>query len=166
MDSELVSRLEDLSTSITSHNSQSINPTDVNQELERELQQVRAVNQSISSVVDSISISELNLEKVVKSTLNVDELLNRYISILSQTNHTKRLILDESWRGSTVDDAAHRARLQELQQSAEELRKLKEAKLLQAEAAEKKRLELVEAKRKRDEILQKRIYGNKPVRKK
>ncbi|KAK9476008.1 DASH complex subunit Duo1-domain-containing protein [Lipomyces japonicus] len=129
--------------------------------LEIELQQVRAVNATITNVLESITSAESNLDRVVSTTKNVDNLLNLWIQILSQAEHIQRLAFDPKWEGATKDEELHKARIvaiaeQHAQAKIEAERKAKEAVLLS-----QKRKEQEEAKRKKDALLQKRIYGNK-----
>ncbi|KAK9385061.1 DASH complex subunit Duo1-domain-containing protein [Lipomyces mesembrius] len=129
--------------------------------LRQELEQVRSVNASITAVLDSITVAESNLEKVVTTTTNVDSLLNLWMRILSQTEHTQRLIFDPKWEGATKDEHLHQTRLAAIAAQQAQAKAQAEKRAQEMAAATQKREEAEEQKRKRDAVVQKRIYGNK-----
>ncbi|KAK9490582.1 DASH complex subunit Duo1-domain-containing protein [Lipomyces doorenjongii] len=129
--------------------------------LRQELEQVRSVNASITAVLDSITVAESNLEKVVTTTTNVDSLLNLWMRILSQTEHTQRLIFDPKWEGATKDEHLHQTRLAAIAAQQAQAKAQAEKRAQEMAAATQKRKEAEEQKLKRDAIVQKRIYGNK-----
>ncbi|KAK9486708.1 DASH complex subunit Duo1-domain-containing protein [Lipomyces starkeyi] len=129
--------------------------------LRHELEQVRSVNASITAVLDSIRVAESNLEKVITTTTNVDSLLNLWMRILSQTEHTQRLIFDPKWEGATKDEHLHQIRLAAIAAQQAQAKAQTEKRAQEIAAANQKRKEAEEQKLKRDAMVQKRIYGNK-----
>ncbi|KAK7203333.1 DASH complex subunit Duo1-domain-containing protein [Myxozyma melibiosi] len=126
-----------------------------------ELEQVKAMNASIDTVLDSIRVAESNLDRVTRTTRNVDSLLDLWIRILSQTEHTQRLVFDSEWEGATKDEQLHQARLIALAAQQAQARANAERRAQEAALANQKKKEAEELKRRRDAVLQKRIYGNK-----
>ncbi|KAJ8100865.1 DASH complex subunit Duo1-domain-containing protein [Lipomyces tetrasporus] len=129
--------------------------------LYQELEQVRAVNGSIAAVLDSIVVAESNLEKVVATTKNVDSLLNLWTRILSQAEHTQRLVFDPKWEGATKDEQLRQQRLAAIAAQQAQAKAQAEKRAQEMAAASQRRKDAEEQKRKRDATLQKRIYGNK-----
>ncbi|KAK9235128.1 DASH complex subunit Duo1-domain-containing protein [Lipomyces kononenkoae] len=127
----------------------------------QELEQVRSVNASITAVLDAITVAESNLEKVVTTTRNVDSLLNLWMRILSQTEHTQRIIFDPKWEGATKDEQLHQVRLAAMAAQQAQAKAQAERRAQEMAAAAEKQKQADEKKQKRDATLQKRIYGNK-----
>ncbi|KAK9365577.1 DASH complex subunit Duo1-domain-containing protein [Lipomyces kononenkoae] len=127
----------------------------------QELEQVRSVNASVTAVLDAITVAESNLEKVVTTTRNVDSLLNLWMRILSQTEHTQRLIFDPKWEGVTKDEQLHKVRLAAIAAQQAQAKAQAERRAQEMAVAAEKQKKTEEKKQKRDAMLQKRIYGNK-----
>lgn len=133
------------------------------QTLIAELDQVRQVNDVMEGVLESIDTAEVNLETVLTTTKNANKVLDTWVSILSQTEHTKNLLFNEQWHGATKDDELQQEREVALQQKREKERQERERKQREQEVARKKQHELDERKRLKNEAMQRRIYGRRAV---
>ncbi|KAI5805531.1 DASH complex subunit Duo1 [Peziza echinospora] len=71
--------------------------------LRAELAGVRQINKVIEGVIGSLDKAKANMETVASTVNNADKLLNLWIRILSQTEHTQRLILNGHWEGASKD---------------------------------------------------------------
>ena len=133
------------------------NPEDA---LKTELASVRAINESIETVIKTLgkakqnmgvsaipspnSAEEADLPKTVSDTVSdASTLLNTWTRILSQTEHNQRLILDPAWRGSTQDlqDAENETLQRQLlaERKAVEEERRKEERRRRAEDEERQR---------------------------
>ncbi|KAL7946108.1 DASH complex subunit Duo1 domain-containing protein [Trichoderma barbatum] len=119
-------------------------PLDRDAMLRRELEGVRSINRVIEGVIGTLQRTGSNMDSVSKTVSNASALLNTWTSILSQTEHNQRLILDPTWKGATND-------LAEIE--AEALRKQQEEARKAAEEQERK--EEVRRRREEDELRRK-----------
>ncbi|KAK9465816.1 DASH complex subunit Duo1-domain-containing protein [Lipomyces arxii] len=162
----LSASLQKLAVSLNESHSEHTSSANAREErLLQELDQIRSVNETITAVLDSISVAESNLEKVVATTKNVDSLMSLWIRILSQTEHTQRVIFDPKWEGSSKDEQLHQQRLAELAEKQAQALAQAQLQAQQQAAATQQRKETEEHLRTREATLQKRIYGTKGLRK-
>lgn len=120
--------------------------------LEREFNQVRQVNQVLEGVIESLNITETNLETVLTATQNADRLLSNWISILSQTHHTRSLLLDsDHWSGLT-NDIEQQEREVILEQERRRDQQLREKQEEEERERERVRRELEREVREKDEV--------------
>ncbi|CAN6672180.1 hypothetical protein TRVA0_045S01244 [Trichomonascus vanleenenianus] len=137
------------------------NSGDRNRILEAELEQVRQVNDVMEGVIESIETAELNLGTVLQTAKNADKLLDMWIKIMSQTEHTQKLLFTPQWQGSTKDDELQHEREIILAQKREQQRLEQERKRKEEELRAKKAQEAAERKKQRDEIMRRRVYGRR-----
>ncbi|EOO03681.1 putative dash complex subunit duo1 protein [Phaeoacremonium minimum UCRPA7] len=71
--------------------------------LKRELEGVRNINEVIEGVIGTLERAKGNMGTVSQTVTNASTLLNTWARILSQTEHSQRLILDPNWKGATQD---------------------------------------------------------------
>jgi len=71
--------------------------------LQEELRSVRGVNRAIENIIESLNKSRDNMNAVHQSVQSASSLLEKWTRILSQTEHSQRLILDPNWHGATQD---------------------------------------------------------------
>ncbi|KAF8468816.1 DASH complex subunit Duo1-domain-containing protein [Kalaharituber pfeilii] len=94
--------------------------------LRAELAGVQQINKVIEGVIGSLEKARANMETVASTVNNANTLLNLWIRILSQTEHTQRLLLSGHWEGATKDladiEAEALARAQEAERRREEER--------------------------------------------
>jgi hypothetical protein len=79
--------------------------------LKKELEGVRQLNQVMEGVIGAMTKAKDNMDvtssmscliQAVGATVeNADRLLDIWIKVLSQSEHTQRLLLDGKWQGST-----------------------------------------------------------------
>ena len=104
---EEVLRIEDLTVSSKDDSDQD----ERGDALRKELEGVRNLNRVIEGVIAAMTKAKDNLDvvvlfryiltKTVGTTVeNADRLLDIWIKILSQAEHTQRLVLDGKWQGS------------------------------------------------------------------
>ncbi|KAL7267033.1 hypothetical protein RUND412_010396 [Rhizina undulata] len=118
-------------------------PSAVDQEvrdeaLRVELAGVRQLNKVVEGVVASLKKSKENMEAVSTTVDNANKLLDHWIRILSQTEHTQRLIFNGRWEGGTQDLAAIEAEALAKAQAAERRKEQERARraALERQAAE------------------------------
>ncbi|KIV96980.1 hypothetical protein PV10_00790 [Exophiala mesophila] len=120
------------------------------QELRRELEHVRKVNQAIEGVIESLGKAKNNMTTVNKTVNAASTLLNTWTRILSQTEHNQRLILDPEWQGASQDIADMEEEVQEKQRAAQrreaEEQERKNAAAKRAEEEEKRRADAMASK--------------------
>lgn len=131
------------------------------QTLEAELEQVRQVNDVMDGVNEAIEKSESDLDVVLNTVQNTDKLLDMWVKILSQTEHTQKLLSDPNWQGLTRDDELQAEREAALARK-EEQERLEKERRQQQEAVRRKREEDMNQRRKlKEETMQRRIYGRR-----
>lgn len=133
--------------------------------LERELSELKSLNESMEGIIRSFQTSSENLLKLHITSDSSINLLNRWVRILSQTNSTKERLIN-----------ANNGNLKDKQQLTEEEYEENVAKMNKlAEAVQQKKLEItnaeIEARRvaeeeervlqERREAMQRRLYGRK-----
>ncbi|BFZ65184.1 hypothetical protein YB2330_006347 [Saitoella coloradoensis] len=78
-----------------------ISPRDAH--LQAELAGVRALNNTIKTVLSSLQATESNMTHVAETVHSTNRLLDLWIRVLSQADHTQRLLLDSRWQGASAD---------------------------------------------------------------
>ncbi|KAG5519887.1 hypothetical protein PMAC_000164 [Pneumocystis sp. 'macacae'] len=71
--------------------------------LRRELESVQNLNKIIEKTVSGLTKAQENMEIVDKTVKDADKLLELWIKILNQTEHTQQLVLNKRWHGATKD---------------------------------------------------------------
>ncbi|KAI5858559.1 DASH complex subunit Duo1-domain-containing protein [Tricharina praecox] len=112
--------------------------------LRAELRGVQQVNGVIEGVLSSLGKAKDNMETVSSTVENANNLLNLWIKILSQTDHTQRLLQSRHWEGASKEleniQAETQAKQREVQRRAEEARERAAARERDAAATEARRL--------------------------
>ncbi|ANB15402.1 DASH complex subunit DUO1 [Sugiyamaella lignohabitans] len=158
---DLANSLESFKTSTTSAKHKTLVGHERQTALNAELDQVRQINGLVQDVLQSVNHTNSNLESALISSTNSNQLLDMWVRILSQTEHTQRLLSNRNWQGQTKDEQliAERA-LEKARQ--EELERQKREQLRQLELENQRREQiLAEKRRAKEELLQKRIYGKR-----
>ncbi|KAI0129486.1 DASH complex subunit Duo1-domain-containing protein [Xylariales sp. AK1849] len=73
--------------------------------LQRELSGVRQINELIEGVIGTLERARGNMGTVSKTVNTASTLLNTWTRILSQTEHSQRLLLNPDWKGASQDMA-------------------------------------------------------------
>ncbi|KAG5440190.1 hypothetical protein PCANB_001759 [Pneumocystis canis] len=69
----------------------------------KELESVKNLNKVIENAISGLSKAQKNMELVELVVNDTDKLLEKWIKILNQAEHTQRLILNKKWYGATKD---------------------------------------------------------------
>ncbi|KTW30221.1 hypothetical protein T552_00699 [Pneumocystis carinii B80] len=90
----------------------------------KELNGVKNLNKVIEKVIGGLLKAQKDMENVDEAVKDVDKLLEKWIKILNQTEHTQRLILNKKWHGATKDilDAENEAL--KMKEQGEEIKSL------------------------------------------
>lgn len=142
------------------------------EEFRKELEKVRQANIALSVVLSSVKISQTNLDTVLGAVQNADKLLDMWVSILSQTQHTQALLSDSTYWNGLNDDLQRKAAEEErrtlMQERARRAREEEERERRRKEEEELRRQEEEERNRaehekrlKMQEEQQKRRLGGK-----
>ncbi|KAI5788426.1 DASH complex subunit Duo1-domain-containing protein [Geopyxis carbonaria] len=127
-----------------SRNNGVIDQEAIEESLRAERDGVHQINTVIEGVVSSLQKARQNMEVVSTTVNNANKLLDIWVRILSQTEHTQRLLLSEQWQGLTADmasvEAAEAAKKRETERRAQEARDRAEAREREAAASEARRL--------------------------
>jgi hypothetical protein len=112
--------------------------------LKAELERVRQVNRVIEGVTASLEKAKANMGTVQRTVENASTLLGTWTRILSQTEHSQRLILNPNWHGATQDledmEGEEVRRQEEAERrAAEEVRRREEA-MRRAEEEERRKM--------------------------
>ena len=129
--------------------------------LEKELEQLDAINESIESLIDSMQLTSGNLETILTTSTSTNALLDLWIKILSQTSYTENLLSDKNWKGLTRNEEEYQQQLKRFEvlnkrYNAEKLKREQEQ-----EAEREKRLQSEQRKKEREETLRRRVYGSR-----
>ncbi|KAH8146320.1 uncharacterized protein LAJ45_09763 [Morchella importuna] len=103
--------------------------------LRAELAGVRKINSVIEGVVASLDKAKDNMETVSQTVANANTLLDLWIRILSQTEHTQRLLLSGHWQGATQDLDDIEAEAVNKAQEAERRREAERERIAERERA-------------------------------
>ncbi|KAF1829599.1 hypothetical protein BDW02DRAFT_509536 [Decorospora gaudefroyi] len=97
--------------------------------LRKELESIRNVNRVIEGVVESLQKAKDNMATVSSTVQNASTLLQTWTRILSQTEHSQRLVLNPQWQGASQDladiedEEAHRQQAAQRRAAEEQARK-------------------------------------------
>ncbi|EMR10845.1 hypothetical protein PNEG_00991 [Pneumocystis murina B123] len=86
----------------------------------QELNGVKNLNKVIEKVICGLLKVQEDMEHVDKTVKDVDKLLEKWIKILNQTEHTQRLILNKKWHGATKDILDAENELLKMKEQAQE----------------------------------------------
>lgn len=159
----LSSSLNSLKVHLSENNpsDQDITPEERQQTLEAELEQVRQTNDVMEGMNEAIEKAENDLDVVLNTVQTTDKLLDMWVKILSQTEHTQKLLFDSNWQGLTRDDELQAEREAALARKQEQDRILREKRQQQDAIRRKKEEEINERRRLKEETMQRRIYGKR-----
>jgi hypothetical protein len=125
--------------------------------LESELDRVSRLNDVLRSVIKAIDTAQGNVQQIIQTAQDTDKVLDRWVAIMSQTEHTYQLLRNPQWQGASKDleVQAEKARQRELERQRQQQ--------LQREAEERalREAEQQKIKRERDEVRNRRIYGSR-----
>ncbi len=125
--------------------------------LELELQQVQNVNKVIENAITSLDQAGNNVDMVLETAKNTDELLDIWIKILSQSSHISNLLMNtENWFGATKDDELYEDRLREIQRQQEQERLLQEQRAREEEERRQKQEEIERRRKQKEDLLRSR----------
>ncbi|KTW30983.1 uncharacterized protein T551_01535 [Pneumocystis jirovecii RU7] len=69
----------------------------------KELESVQKLNRVIEKAISGLTKAQENMEIVEQTVKDADKLLEQWIKILNQTEHTQQLVLNKKWHGATKD---------------------------------------------------------------
>nr|ASF90247.1 hypothetical protein SPAR05597 [Bartheletia paradoxa] len=110
------------------------------EQLQAALAGLRGINDVFGGYVGALEAAKTHNQRFTLQVSHTNALLDKYIEILGQTEHTQRLVLDETWHGGTEDTnlqalatqvaalAAEAAAARAEQNAREELRQQEEAR--------------------------------------
>ncbi|PVH21585.1 hypothetical protein CXQ85_000567 [Candidozyma haemuli] len=89
--------------------------------LEKELQQVRSLNNTIDTLLETVSNAQNNIAETKSATDSAGALLEDWIRILNQTAFVRNALQDTRWKGSNeeTDEGADEATTQATELEAE-----------------------------------------------
>ncbi|KAI8055077.1 DASH complex subunit Duo1-domain-containing protein [Syncephalis plumigaleata] len=77
--------------------------------LTKESESIRSMSASIEKITDNFKRTQQNMLQFTETTIRTDRLLDTWIHLLSQAEHTKALLQNEQWQGASTDAMlAHR----------------------------------------------------------
>ncbi|GHJ84814.1 hypothetical protein NliqN6_1216 [Naganishia liquefaciens] len=123
----------------------SSSPGDAQREerLKAALFELKKMNTVFENYANALEASRHHNERLARRTAQTSQLLDQYVALLSQTEHTQRLILDKRWTGLTDDtrlaEEEERMRIEEeyRRQQEEELNRQRELDLQQQRERER-----------------------------
>ncbi|CAO3683820.1 unnamed protein product [Umbelopsis ramanniana] len=96
------------------------NSPEVNAKRRQELEAVHKLNSAVQTINSNLEHSKANLQQFKQTVNQTNQLLDMWILILSQTEHTKRLMEDPEWEGGQLDAQRIERELQESQRDKSE----------------------------------------------
>ncbi|KAI8575736.1 hypothetical protein K450DRAFT_260213 [Umbelopsis ramanniana AG] len=102
------------------------NSPEVNAKRKQELEAVRKLNSAVQTINLNLEHSKANLQQFKQTVNQTNQLLDMWILILSQTEHTKRLMEDPEWEGGQLDAQRIEHELQESQREKNERKHAKD----------------------------------------
>ncbi|KAG2172499.1 hypothetical protein INT44_006672, partial [Umbelopsis vinacea] len=96
------------------------NSPEVNAKRKQELEAVRKLNSAVQTINLNLEHSKANLQQFKQTVNQTNQLLDMWILILSQTEHTKRLMEDPEWEGGQLDAQKIEHEVQEIQRDKNE----------------------------------------------
>lgn len=100
--------------------------------LEAELEHVTKLNETVTSMIDTIRLAQANIVKTKSATDSTSALLEDWIKILNQTTFVTKALKDPTWEGVEVAELAQQQQQlllqeKELQKELESLQRQNEA---------------------------------------
>jgi len=98
--------------------------------LRQQLIDIQRLNEAFSSYHTAIQAVREKQKSLVTKVHQTKQLLDRYVSILGQTEHNARLLLDPNWEGAQADEARileEKRREEQARREHEEARRREEA---------------------------------------
>ncbi|KAG2180920.1 hypothetical protein INT43_008500 [Umbelopsis isabellina] len=86
---------------------------EINARRRKELEAVRNLNMAVQTINSNFEKNKSNLQQFKQTVNQTNQLLDMWIKILSQTEHTKRLMEDPEWEGGALDATLAERDLQE-----------------------------------------------------
>lgn len=142
----------------------SLDPRDREDQLHKELEQLRQLNHVIENTREAVRTAQHHVSTVQANVNSSHLLADKWNTIMAQTSHTYSLLNDATWHGRMAEQEQHEQRMRELeaqQQREEELRHKREMEMAE-ERKERERVE--EEKREREERMKRRLYRGGSVR--
>ncbi|RKP09833.1 DASH complex subunit Duo1-domain-containing protein [Thamnocephalis sphaerospora] len=68
-----------------------------------ELASVRQVTTAMAHITDNLRAAQAGILRFTETTTRTDELLDMWVRLFSQAEHTQRLLHDEQWTGASAD---------------------------------------------------------------
>ncbi|KAI8379174.1 DASH complex subunit Duo1-domain-containing protein [Radiomyces spectabilis] len=81
------------------------NSAEVNARLRRDYETVQSLNRSIESIIQDFQEATGKIQTFADTVDQTNQLLDVWMHILSQTEHTKRLLEDPQWHGRDTTDS-------------------------------------------------------------
>jgi methylase of polypeptide subunit release factors len=106
---------------------------------------MRKLNASFDAYISALRATQEHNERLAVRVDETQQLLDRYVAIMGQTEHTARLLINPGWRGAEADELAAYNEAQEALREQERLRREEEERL------ERERLEREKAEREAQE---------------
>lgn len=72
--------------------------------LEKELQQVKSLNKTVDTLLDTISSAQTNIAETKSATDSAGSLLEDWIKILNQTAFVRSALEDSRWKGQNDEN--------------------------------------------------------------
>lgn len=126
-------------------------------DLATELSRAKGLNLVIKSFLTSLESAEQDVEAILESTQNANFLLDKWAEILSQAEHTQKLLSDELWEGLTRDNDL----ITERQQERARLEQQKLIRDQEERAAAEVRAKERAKKESAQELARSRLYGHR-----
>ncbi|KAG9035340.1 hypothetical protein FRB95_011491 [Tulasnella sp. JGI-2019a] len=146
------------SPSIPLRTRQAPDPRQREEELRTTLYQMQSINSVLLEYMETLQAVEVNNQILLQQVNNSHELLNKYTAVLSQTEHTARLLLNRQWQGAEADEryaeGEAERQMREREREERETRERKERlerERIEKEAEEERKLEEQERKAKASE---------------
>ncbi|KAL0074954.1 DASH complex subunit Duo1-domain-containing protein [Phycomyces blakesleeanus] len=82
------------------------NPPHINTQRRHEYEAIKGINRVMGQVIENFGKSSTHIKELAETVNESEQLLDRWIAVLSQTEHTKRLLEDPDWHGKEAEDQA------------------------------------------------------------
>lgn len=129
------------------------------QALKAELEQVERLNRVFTKVNAAITKAASDLDTMAVGAANANQLLDKWVKILSQTEHNYRLLSSRHWHGASKDQLIIAEKEAEKLRRLEMARQEQERRRRQEELRLQKEKELAEKRKAQLDLQQRRIYG-------
>ncbi|CDS09402.1 hypothetical protein LRAMOSA10762 [Lichtheimia ramosa] len=84
------------------------NPPEVNIQRQREYENICKLNEAMETVIDNFSQTSESIQNFSHTVDQTERLLDLWASMLSQSEHTRQLLENERWQGSSTPPLAPR----------------------------------------------------------